>query len=251
MRVLYGLLAASTFLAGENCSPNPEAILNRHLEMSGGKEAYARVKSVSMLGTMEVKGQNVKGEARIYRKNGGKSYTVVDLPGIGKQEDGSNGTVVWDKTVLGPRIKTGVERFLTICSSSALGEYTRGALEKDTCYDKFEFAGEEVVDGRKLCKLRLTPKQGKAEEHLFDSETGLLARTKMIMPSPMGEVPIVAIIEEYRNVDGVKTPVKITNQMGVVAMTMSFTSVKFNEAIPEAMFALPPEISALVKAGKK
>jgi len=79
----------------------------------------------------------------------------------------------------------------------------------------------------------------------------LLARTKMIMPSPMGEVPIVAIIEEYRNVDGVKTPVKITNQMGVVAMTMSFTSVKFNEAIPEAMFALPPEISALVKAGKK
>jgi hypothetical protein len=73
----------------------------------------------------------------------------------------------------------------------------------------------------------------------------------MIMPSPMGEVPIVAIVEEYRNVDGVKTPVRITNEMGAVAMTMNFTSVKFNEAIPAAMFALPPEISALVRASKK
>ncbi len=251
MRILTGLVAASAVLLAQNNAPTAESILNKYVEVTGGKEAYAKVKSVSMLGTMEIKGQNVKGEARLYRQDGGKYYTVVDLPGIGKQEDGSNGSVVWDKTVLGPRIKTGVEKFLATCASAALGEYAKGAVEKDNCYDKSEFVGEENVGGKTLYKVKMTPKQGKPEEHYYDKATGLLARTKMILPSPMGEVPFVAIVEEYRTIDGIKTPVRITNEMGAMAMPMNFTTVKFNDAIPETMFALPPEISALVKTTKK
>jgi len=97
----------------------------------------------------------------------------------------------------------------------------------------------------------MTPKEGKPEEQYYDKATGLLARTKMIIPSPMGEVPIVAVVEEYKTVDGITTPSKLTNEMGAVAMTMTFTSIRFNENVPAAMFALPPEIQALVDAAKK
>lgn len=231
--------------------PTAEQVLDRYVEVTGGKDAYAKVKSVSMVGTMEIKGQGVKGEMRMYRLDGGKYYTVVDLPGIGKQEDGSDGKVVWDKTVLGPRLKTGVEKFLATCATTALSEYGRGALEKDSCYAKAEYVGEEMYEGKSVYKLRMTPKQGKPEEQYYDKQTGLLAKTRMIMPSPMGEVPIVAIVNEYREVDGVKTPVKLTNEMGAVSMIMTFTTVKFNDTVPDAMFMLPPEIQALVKAGKK
>ena len=187
----------------------------------------------------------------MYRMDGGKYYSVVDLAGVGRQEDGSNGTVVWDKTVLGPRLKTGVEKFLATCASSAMGEYGRGALDTDSCYTKAEFAGEESINGKAVYKLMMMPKEGKPEEQFYDKESGLLVRTKMLMPSPMGEVPIVATIDEYRTINGIQTPVKISNKMGGVMMIMSFSSVKFNDAIPEAMFALPPEIDALVKAGRK
>jgi len=248
MRILFLLAALSSCFAQ---SPTAERILDRYIEVTGGKDAYAKVKSLSILGTMEIKGQGVKGEMRMYRMDGSKYYTVVDLPGIGKQEDGSNGNVVWDKTVLGPRLKTGVEKFLAICAAGAMSEYGRGALEKDSCYSKAEVIGEEVVDGKTAYKLKMTPKEGKPEEQYYDKESGLLLRTKMVLPSPMGEVPIVAIVNEYRDIDGIKTPVKLTNEMGAVAMVMTFTSVKFNEAIPDAMFALPPEIQALVKAGRK
>jgi hypothetical protein len=97
----------------------------------------------------------------------------------------------------------------------------------------------------------MTPKEGKPEEQYYDKESGLLIRTKVLMPSPMGEVPIVATVDEYRKVDGIQTPVKISNNMGAVTMIMNFSTIKFNDAIPEAMFALPPEIDALVKAAKK
>lgn len=247
MRILFLLLAGLSGCFAQSA----EAVLERYVEVTGGKAAYEKVKSVTMLGTMEIKGQGVKGEMRSYRVDGGKYYTLVDLPGIGKQEDGSNGSVAWDKTVLGPRIKTGVEKFLASCATAAMSEYGRGALEKDSCYAKTELVGEEIVDGKPAFRLRMTPKEGKPEEQFYDKATGLLIKTKMVMPSPMGDVPIVAIVNEYREVDGIKTPVKLTNEMGAVSMVMSFSSVKFNETIPEAMFALPPEIQALVKASKK
>jgi hypothetical protein len=251
MRILLVLVGLSVCNAQQAAKPTAEQVLDRYVSVTGGKEAYARVKSVSMLGQMEIKGQNIRGEMKMFRQDGGKYYTVVDLPGIGKQEDGSNGTVVWDKTVLGPRIKTGAEKFLASCGSSALSEYGRGALDKDSCYSKVEMVGEEIVNGKTFYKLRMTPKEGKPEEQFYDKATGLLSRTKMIMPSPMGEVPITAIVEEYKTVDGITTPARLTNEMGAVAMTMTFTSIRFNEKVPDVLFSLPPEIQALVDASKK
>jgi outer membrane lipoprotein-sorting protein len=59
------------------------------------------------------------------------------------------------------------------------------------------------------------------------------------------------VVEQYKTVDGITTPSKLTNEMGAVAMTMTFTSIRFNESVPATMFALPPEIQALVDASKK
>lgn len=249
MRTLL-LLALASLAFGQG-APTAQSVLDRYVEVTGGQAAYGKVKTMTATGTMEIQGQNVRGEVRMYRADGSKYYQVVDLPGIGKQEDGSNGTVVWDKTVLGPRIKTGTEKFLATCASGALSEYGRGALEKDSCYSKVEYVGEETINGKAVHRLRLTPKEGKPEDHYFEKDTGLLLKTRMILPSPMGEIPITVTVVEYRKVEGITTPVKLKNEMGAVAMVLAFQTVKFNETIPETMFALPPEIAALAKAGKK
>ncbi len=251
MRIILILAALSICYAQKAATPTAEQILDRYVAVTGGKAAYDKVTTVSILGTMEIKGQNIRGEMKMFRQNGGRYYTVVDLPGIGKQEDGSDGTVVWDKTVLGPRLKTGVEKFLASCAAGAMSEYGRGALEKDSCYAKTEVIGEEMLNGKPVYKLKMTPKEGKPEEQFYDKATGLLSQTKMILPSPMGDVPIVAIVEEYKTVDGITTPAKLTNEMGAVAMTMTFTSIRFNEKVPAVLFSLPPEIQALVDAAKK
>lgn len=250
--LLTGLLGASLLLGQKAAAPpTGQQILDRYVKVTGGKAAYEKVKSVTMLGTMEIKGQNVRGEMKMYRVDGGKYYTVVDLPGVGKQEDGSDGTTVWDKTVLGPRLKSGDEKFLAACATGAMSEYQRTATEQDKCYSKTEYSGEETIAGKVYQKVTLTPKLGKPEVQYFDKTSGLLRRTKMILPSPMGEVPIVMLIEEYKTVDGIVTPVKLLNQMGPMEMEMSFSTVKFNEKLPETLFALPPEIQALVDAEKK
>src|SRR5205814_1173203 len=104
------------------------------------------------------------------------------------------------------------------CGLSAMSEYGKAALEADKCYLKTEFSGEEVLDGKPAYKLTLTPREGKPEEHYYDKTTGLMVRTKMILPSPMGEVPIVMLLDEYRKIDGILTPVRLTSRMGAIEM---------------------------------
>ncbi len=231
--------------------PTAEEVLARYIEASGGEEAFKRVNTVIMRGSMEIKAQNIKADVLIYRADGGKGYSVIDIPGMGKQEEGSDGDVVWEKTALGPRIKTGVEKFLVTCAGEAMSEYARVAIGKDGCYNKVEFAGADTVKGKPVWKLKLTPKMGKLEEQFFDQASGLLVQQKMTMPSPLGEIPITLVLEDYKPIDGLQTPLKASTVLGPVEMAMSFTSIEFNAKIPEQIFAVPPEIAALAAADKK
>jgi hypothetical protein len=254
-RAALAALASSIFAAtagGQPAkTPTAEQILNRYVEASGGEAAFKAVNSVVMKGTMEIKAQGIKAEMIAYRADGGKSYTMTDIPGMGKQEEGSNGDVVWEKTALGPRIKTGVEKFLMLCAGEAMSEYARAIGGKDSCYSEIRFAGEELVGGKAAWKLALTPKQGKVEEQFFDKESGLMVQQKLIMPSPLGELPIVLGIGGYKKIDALNTPTAVTMKMGPVEMLMTFHTITFNEKIPEQIFAIPPDIQALQASEKK
>lgn len=231
-------------------APTADQILKRYIEASGGEEAFKRVNTVVMRGFMEIKAQGIKGEMILYRADGGKSYSMIDIPGMGKQEEGSNGDVVWEKTAMGPRLKDGVEKFLATCAGEAMAEYARAATGKDSCYSKIEFGGEELVSGKPAWKLLLTPRQGKVEEQYFDKVSGLMIQQKLIMPTPLGEIPILLAISGYKKLEGLETPTAVAMRMGPVEMSMTFHTITFNEKIPEQIFAVPPEISALVKAAK-
>jgi hypothetical protein len=248
---LAGLSHTSLAQAQPAKQPTADEVLARFVQVSGGEEAFRRINTVVMKGALEIKAQGIKADILVYRADGGKSYSVTDIPGMGKQEEGSNGEVVWEKTALGPRLKSGVEKFLLTCAGEAASEYARAIAGKDTCYDKIEFAGDDTVEGKPAWKLKLTPKMGKIEEQFFDKNTGLLIQQKMTMPSPLGELPITLIIGGYKKIDGLETPTSVSTKLGPVDMQASFSSVTYNEKIPDQIFAIPPDIAALVAAEKK
>jgi hypothetical protein len=236
--------------AAKSPTPTADEILKKYIDASGGEDAFKRVNTVVMRGTMEIKAQGIKGDMILYRADGGKSYSSMDIPGMGKQEEGSNGDIVWEKTAMGPRLKDGVEKFIVTCAGEAMAEYARAATGKDSCYSKIALGGEEMVNGKPAWKLLLTPKMGKVEEQFFDKTSGLMVQQKLIMPTPLGEIPIQLGIGGYKTFEGLQTPTLVSMRMGPVEMTMTFASITFNEKIPEQIFAIPPEIAALVKANK-
>src|SRR5437763_8235070 len=112
-------LAAGLFLYAADPLPKGEAILDKYIEVTGGKAAYEKRHTEVSTAVMEFIGKGVKMKMTSYHAEPDNSYVVVEIEGIGKMEEGSNGTVVWERSALkGPRVKTGEEKAVSLRAAS-------------------------------------------------------------------------------------------------------------------------------------
>jgi hypothetical protein len=238
MKIFTAFLLAPLLFAAE--LPSAESLLKISLERSGGEKAFAKAQNVVMSGTVDMAGHNITGPVTIYQE-GDKSYTVIDLPGIGKVEEGFDGRTAWEMNALqGARIKDGeekaaMERASKISPLSSWRDF----------YTDGKTLGTEDVDGRPAWKIEMTPKQGKPEMFYLDKETMLLVRTTATIPTAMGEIPVDAQMGDYRVVDGIQTPFTMTQKAMSQTMVMHFDKVQYNAPIPPGRFDLPPAVKAI------
>jgi hypothetical protein len=237
--------AVAAFAADEPL-PKAETILDRHVEVTGGKAAYQKRKSEVTTGTLEFAAQGLKGTLTRYAADPDKTYSEMEIDGIGKVETGVADGMAWEKSaLLGPRVKTGEER------TQSLREATFNApLQWRKMYPKVETAGIETIGGESCYKLVLTPPAGNAETMYFQKKSGLLVKTAMIAVNQMGEIPVESSVSDYKNFDGLLVPTKVTQKAGGQEFTITIQSVKTNVELPADRFEPPAEIKSLLnKAG--
>lgn len=247
-RLLAGLVCVPLLFAADVFAadvPNGEQILQLSLERSGGAAAFAKLKSAVMTGTVEMAGHNITGPITLYQQ-GGKSYTAIELPGIGKVEEGFDGEIAWESNALqGARIKAGEERDAAARASRISILDSWRAL-----YSSATNVGSEDVAGKPAWKVEMTPKGGKPETMYFDKESALLVRSTQTLATAMGDIPVESELSDYRTVDGVKTPFTMTQKAMSQTMVMHFEKVTYNADIPADKFALPASVKALVARSK-
>src|ERR1700704_1401586 len=111
-RFLLVLLAGTSVLTGFAADPLPsaESILDRYIQVTGGKQAYEKRTSEIAHGTVDFPALGIKGTMTRYAAQPDKYYYTVDIAAIGKMETGVNGSIAWENSaILGPRVKSGVE----------------------------------------------------------------------------------------------------------------------------------------------
>jgi hypothetical protein len=244
MKLLSAFLVAPLLFAAD--LPSAEKLLQLSLERSGGAQALAKAKNAVMTGTVEMAGHNITGPVELYQ-DGSKSYTVIELPGIGKVEEGFDGETAWEMNALqGARIKDGeeranIERSSKISVLSSWRDY----------YKQARTTGSEDVEGKPAWKVEMTPKEGKPETFYFDKDTMLLVRTTATVATPLGEIPVEAMMGDYRVVDGIKTPFTMTEKAMSQVIVMKFDKVQYNAPIAADRFDLPPAVKALAAKRKQ
>src|SRR5437868_1699770 len=108
---LIALLSGLTAFAADEALPKAETILDRFIEVTGGKAAYLKRKSEVATGILEFPAQGLKGTMMRYSADPDKSYSSLDIDGVGKIEMGSTDGIAWEKSaILGPRVKSGDEK---------------------------------------------------------------------------------------------------------------------------------------------
>ncbi|MDP9169362.1 MAG: hypothetical protein M3N54_01980 [Acidobacteriota bacterium] len=226
--------------------PSGESLLQKSLDRSGGAAAFAKINNAVMTGTVDMVGHNLSGAMAVYQ-SGEKSYTVIELPGIGKIEEGFDGKTAWEMSALqGARIKDGEEQAAVKRASkiTLLGSWRN-------YYKKARTLGSEDVDGKPAWKVELTPTEGKNPEFFyFDKETGLLSRVAMIVPTALGDIPADVSMSDYRVVDGIQTPFAMTQKAMSQVLAMHFDKVVYNDQIAPDRFDLPPAVKAIADKQK-
>ena len=239
--VLAWLAAAGAF--AQEALPKGEAILDKYIEATGGRAAYEKLHSEIVDGTFEMAGKGITAKMTIYRKPPNQSLMVIDIPGIGKLQEGVSGDVVWSNSaVQGPRIKEGEERALAL-----VGAAFNADLRWREFYKSVETMGVEDVDGQPCYKVLLTMKDGPETTRFYDKKTGLLVKASMTVKTQMGAIPTESAVSDYRSEAGLLRPRKAVTKMLGQEIVMTFDNFRANAEIDPAQFDLPAEIKALLK----
>jgi len=245
-RVLnFAMVALLSGIAGAFAAdplPSAESVLDRYVQVTGGKQAYAKRKTEISHSTVEFGSLGIKGTMTRYAAEPDKYYTSMDIDGLGKVEMGINGQVAWENSaLLGPRVKTGIER------AEAIREGTMNSTANwRKLYPKVENQGIEMVDGEECYKVVMTPAEGQPMVGYYQKKSGLQVKLTSTATTQMGEIPVELIASEYKDFGGILEPAKVTQKTGPQEFTITLDSVEVNPAIPPGRFDLPPDISKLI-----
>ncbi|CAN5386313.1 hypothetical protein BH09PLA1_BH09PLA1_21870 [soil metagenome] len=222
-----------------------EQIIEKYIEVTGGRDAYEKVKSRITTGKLAVPAQGLDATITTYQKAPNLTYSKIDLGGFGVVERGYNGEVGWEKNPqTGTRIVEGDEKTQMVREAELNNE-----LDWKKQYTKVENKGVEEVDGKKCYKVEMTEKDGNVQTRFYNVETGLMDQMQMTVKNPMGELPVVVTISDYRTVDGIKLPFKASQLIKSMGMTYELTTerVEPNADIPADKFELPADVKALLE----
>lgn len=241
-RAFFQLSAASLSAAWlKALEPTGPAIVDRFVAATGGKAAYDKVTSEVAEGTVNMGAQGVSGTVRVLKK-AGNAYTVIEIAGVGKLEEGVRNGVAWENNkITGARVRSGEERAVHVRNA---------AIDLDHQWRKYfptaELAGSESVAGEDCYKVIMKPATGEPETRFFSKKSGLLLKMTATMPTQMGPMPMESTLSDYRDVQGVKRPFKLGVNAGGQTAEMVFSKWTTNSVIPDTAFAMPPEVLALV-----
>ncbi len=155
--------------------------------------------------------------------------------------DGPMGVIelVWNGSDGARRVQ---ERVLPLNASDVTEMKRDGAIAPPMTMQK-QLTGLKVVADAVVGKSKAHVVEGKQGDQtvrlFFDDATGLLVRTSVLLPTPVGELPQETNYSDYRTVDGVMLPFVVRSNSGGEETTETFTSIQHNVPVDDARFTVP------------
>jgi len=259
-------LAGIRGAAGQEFDERAAQLMDQYVQVTGGEEAYDAVRTRLIVGELSLESRGIAGTMVTYFQRPDKFYTEIRTP-AGIHRRGSNGKTVWkiepyyeelegDPRQVEPkyraRILQGLERVLVIRDTTL----DRFAHWRDLAA-KLEYAGEQSVDGKQYAKVVLTykPLDPQAQEKpvtiYLDLASGRIAQYTTAISRPEGLANVTAVLEDYREEDGVQLPHTLKLKTQALQYVVKLTRVENNLAIPPERFVLPREIQELLVKGQR
>jgi hypothetical protein len=225
-------LATCQTPAQETALPSVDQVLNKNIAAEGGKDAIQKITSRVSKGTIDVLTFGASGTIEQYIKLPGMIVTTSDFAGFGTVIQCFDGKAGWATDPqsgmrdMNPGELSGAKRSTDL----------QGSLHLKEQYKKLAVTGKGKVGDRDVYILEGQRAEGATEKLYFDVETGLLSR--LDIPMDQGGTATVTV-EDYREVDGLKIPFAIHQDLPELSLQIKWQEVKNNVPIDDAKFAKP------------
>jgi thiol-disulfide isomerase/thioredoxin len=213
--------------------PTLDAVLAKYVAAIGGRDAQRRITSRVSRGRVDVPGVSFGGKLEVYEKAPNKSLTVMNVDPVGLIKEGFDGRTNW--SVTGNNIDAG-NQFDHAALADA--DFYR-EIKLAELYSRLRLTGKQKESFREVYVVEAVPKAGAAENLYFDVESGLLVRRDVVRQTRRGPIRAEVYFDDWRELDGVKLPVKVTQVMPKTKFVITFEDVKQNVTVDDAIFRRP------------
>jgi outer membrane lipoprotein-sorting protein len=212
--------------------PTTSQLLDRYIEALGGAAAIEKITSRVETGTASFRGQSVGLE--IFTQAPDKRALVQHLPQGDSLTvfDGHTGWV--DFPGRPTRAMQGAEIL-----AAQMDADLHFALRVQEMFPEVHVEYPEKVGDREAYVLLCVKGDQPAAKLYFDEQSNLLLRAVRYADSPLGLDPTQIDYADYRDVDGVQVPFRVTVSQPGSSSTIQIEQVQQNVAIDDTRFAKP------------
>lgn len=227
--------ASSPAKAKSNSLPTIDAILNKYVEAIGGQKAQEKLKSRVIDGKVELSGGDSWGQLNIYAKAPNKSLTVMNVEPMGQVKHGYDGCTVWNVgDTIGSQTLTGA----ALSGFSTDADFYR-EIKLRELYPGIRVLGTVKEKDREVYLVEGYPRVGGAEIMYFEIQSGLLIGRDLTQQTPRGPIRVEMRYSDWREIDGVKLPFKITQSLPNLKFVFTVRDVKHNLPVDDKVFEKP------------
>jgi photosynthetic reaction center cytochrome c subunit len=217
--------------------PPPEQVLDKFIQAIGGTQRVTALKSYVAKGTSAGYGpENEPRPTEVYARPGQR--TTIIHTSAGDATTAYDGRAGWIAAPFRPVAVLALSDQeidgLKLDADLAFPSNIRQALTK------WRVGLPGVIDDREVRVVQGTTTHGATATLSFDMETGLLRRQVRYVDSPVGRISTQTDYEEYREVAGVKMPVRWMVTWLDGRDVFEIKDVQPNVTIDAARFARPP-----------
>ncbi len=215
--------------------PSAAEVVEKYIKAIGGREPLKKQKSRYQAATVELSPMGLKGTVETFARSDDRLLVKTSLAGIGDILLGYDGQRAWTvNPIQGNRMQEGKELLQTKRTAMFARE-----VAFDKLYTAMRVRGIEPVGDRQTYVV-VGSTDGLPDDVLyFDTETGLMLRSDSITIAPEGEQAITSFYDDYREVEGTRSPFKIRAKTPAFEINTVITEIKYNIPIDDAKFIQP------------
>lgn len=232
--------APKTAQSKDDPLPTVDELAAKCAKGSGGKEAWAKISSIAMTGTVEIPAIGMTGNVEITAKAPNKILEIMSLANEQfVQKQAFDGRTGWKSDPQsGLKQLQGGE-----LEEAKLDSIFDSDLRMKEIYPDMKVIGRAKVGDRDAFTALAHKPGGKAVTLYFDAETGVRIAEDSEGPDASGNVEkSSSYFEDYRTVGGIRVPYRVRVTSPSISLVIKIQEVKLNVPVDDAIFAMPAAI---------